>query len=140
MGTRGRKSGAEIATAGAVALIERPTSPLELTPEQSDEWVKIVNSMPADWFSPENHALLMQYCRHVVNARRLAQLIDQECARDEVSQKNLCDLMAAEHKQSSAMKALAASMRLSQQSKYNAQSASTASKRSGKTVKRPWES
>lgn len=139
MGTRGPKSGSEVATMGMVALVNRPDAPLDLTPEQSDAWREIVDALPADWFSKENHPLLAQYCRHVVSARRVAQLIDAECSKADVDIKSYTDLLAAETKQTAALRALAASMRLAQQSRYETRGAATASKR-GKTVKRPWES
>jgi len=140
MGTRGRKSSLElVGTPGAVALIERPKPLAELTPEQSDVWVSITNAMPADWFTPENFALLAQYCRHTVNARRLAQLIEQQCSSLEMDSREYADLLAAEHKQTAALKSLSASMRLAQQARYDAKGGNTAKKRGG-TVKRPWDS
>ncbi len=140
MGARGKKTGSQIvAQRAAVALIERPKPPLDLTPAQSDEWVVIVNVLPADWFSPENHPLLAQYCRHIVNARHTAQLIDQECSSPEMDIRQYLELLGAQHKQTAALKALAASMRLAQQARYDTRKADVAHKRGG-TVKRPWES
>ena len=139
MGARGKKTGSQIvAQRAAVALMERPKPPLDLTPAQSDEWADIVNALPADWFSPENYPLLAQYCRHIVNARHTAQLIDQECSGKEMDVKLYLDLLAAQHKQTTALKSLAASMRLAQQAKYDTKNAAVAQKRAG-TVKRPWE-
>ncbi len=140
MGARGKKTGSEIvAQRAVVALMERPKPLLDLTPAQSDEWVEIVNSLPADWFSPGNYPLLAQYCRHIVNARHTAQLIDQECSYEKMDVDVYLDLLAAQHKQTTALKALAASMRLAQQATYDTKNAAVAQKRAG-TVKRPWES
>ena len=140
MGARGKKTGSQIvAQRAAVALIERPEPPLDLTPAQSDEWTTITSALPADWFSPENYPLLAQYCRHIVNARHTAQLIDQECSGEELNVNLYLDLLAAQHKQTTALKALAASMRLAQQAKYDARKAGVARK-PGDTVTRPWES
>lgn len=139
MGARGRKSSTELAARGAVALVERPDAPLDLTPEQAEEWQQIVDSLPADWFNRENFPLLAQYCRHVVDARRIAQLIDQECARKDMDVAAYTELLKSQRQETAALKTLAASMRLAQQAKYNAQSAATAGKR-GRTVSRPWES
>lgn len=140
MGARGRKTSSQIvAERAVVAHMERPKPQLDLTPAQSDEWVEIVNVLPADWFSPENYPLLAQYCRHIVNARQMAQLIDQECSSPEMDIRQYLDLLGAQHKQTTALKALAASMRLAQQAKYDTQKAAVTSKRGG-TVKRPWRS
>ncbi len=139
MGARGKKTGSEIvAQRAAVALMERPKPPLDLTPAQSDEWVEIVNVMPADWFSPENYPLLAQYCEHIVNARHLAQLIDQACSGTEMDAKLYLDLLASQIKQSAQIKSLATAMRLTQQARYDTKNAAVAQKRVG-TVKRPWE-
>ncbi len=140
MGARGKKTGSQIvAQRAAVAVMERPKPSLDLTPAQSDEWVEIVNSLPADWFSPENYPLLAQYCRHIVNARHTAQLIDQECSNKEMDVRQYLDLLAAQHKQTTALKSLAASMRLAQQARYDTQKAAVATKGIG-TVRRPWKS
>ncbi len=140
MGARGKKTGSEIvAERAVVALIERPKPPLDLTPAQSDEWVNIVNSLPADWFSPENYPLLTQYCRHIVNARHLAQLIDQECSSKEMDARQYGEFLDKQHKQTTALKSLAVTMRFSQQARYDPKNAAVAHKRAG-TVPRPWES
>lgn len=119
-------------------VIRRPDPPLELTPEESNEWSRVVQAMPADWFSPESFPLLMQYCRHTVSARRVSQLIDQEIARDEVDMNALDKLMQMQARETSALKAMAASMRLSQQASYSARGAGGVKERRS-TVKRPWE-
>ena len=41
----------------------------------AEVWRTVVDSMPADHFIPANYHLLTQLCRHVVEARRIAQLI-----------------------------------------------------------------
>jgi hypothetical protein len=84
MGTRGRKSAASLSVslASPVETIARPDAPYDLTDEQIAEWWAVVNRMPADWFPRETHAMLAQYCRHVVNARRVAQLIAAHEASD----------------------------------------------------------
>ena len=137
MQQRGRKSLAQIETPGAVSVMRRPDAPLELTPEETDAWRAIIDAMPADWFPQESWPLLKQYCRHEVCARRLAQLIDAEMSRDPLDQASLKDLLGMQAKETAALKALAASMRLSQQSTYNAQSGATAKNK--RIVKRPWD-
>ena len=140
MGARGKKTGRQIvAQRAAVAVMERPKPPLDLTPAQSDEWVDVVNVMPADWFSPENYPLLSQYCRHIVNARHIAQLIDQECSGPEMDPRRYSDLLATQHKQTNALKTLASALRLSPHARYDTQKAAVATRGVG-TVKRPWVS
>ena len=138
MQQRGRKSAVALATGSLVTRQARPSVPLELTPEQGDEWQRIVDAMPADWFSVENEPLLIQYVRHRIEARRIAQLIDQTCAADELDVPAYTELLKAQNRETASIKAMAASMRLSQQAKYGARAADTAARK--RTVARPWES
>jgi hypothetical protein len=64
-------------------IVQRPDAPYDLTDEQSEEWRAVV-TMPPDHFMRGNYALLSQLCRHVVSARRIAQLIEQ-CAKEKTS-------------------------------------------------------
>ena len=141
MRQRGRQSLAAITApaTGGVTLLERPAAPLDLTPEETDEWVAVVDAMPADWFPRETHALLRQYVRHTVSARRVAQMIDAEMSRDPLDVGSLDKMLQMQARETSALKAMAAAMRLAQQSTRTDGSAGTA-KRNGRSVARPWES
>src|SRR5262245_40544165 len=59
-----------------VEAIRRVRPPPELTPEQSEEFERVVATMPAEWFVPANVSMLAQYARHVVMARRIGELIE----------------------------------------------------------------
>lgn len=135
---RGRKSVAELATVTPVEIVPRPNAPLDLSPEESDEWAAIVDAMPADWFPRETWPLLAQYCRHTVSSRRVSQLIDAACSREEIDVQEIRELLAMQAKETSALKAMAASMRLSQQASYSARGAGGEKSRRV-TTKRPWE-
>lgn len=137
MRQRGRKGAAQIDAPGAVIVIDRPAAPLELTPEETDEWRAIVDAMPADWFQRETWPLLAQLCRHTVSARRVAQLIDAEMASTEIDLGKLDKLLGAQARETAKIRELAASMRLSQQSTWNAKSGDTA--KAKRTVKRLWD-
>lgn len=145
MAKRGRPSAASQAVTvidhegGAVALVERPEPPVHLTPEEEDEWRAVVGSLPADWFPRETHALLEQYCRHAVNARRQGQMMDTAMARDEIDVAEIKEIAGLQSKTTASMKALAASMRLSQQSTYTDKAGGTAKRNGGGKMKRPWE-
>jgi O-glycosyl hydrolase len=115
---RGRKSAAAL-VAAPLEIAQRPDAPYDLTDEQSDEWWAIVNRMPSDWFPRETHGMLAQYCRHVVRARRLAQLIDKAEGSEEFDLKEYRELLISEEAQTRAMASLATRMRLSQQTTYD---------------------
>ena len=142
MKTRGRTSRAstEIAQSGVgqIEVIKRPEPPLDLTPNESDVWVETVNALPADWFPRETWPLLRQWCRHTVSAHRVSQLIDACAARDEVDVTEMGALLAMQARETSALKAMASAMRLSQQASYSARGAGgTKGKRT--MMDRPWD-
>jgi hypothetical protein len=136
MKQRGRDSAAanEIAAIGKLETVQRPDAPYDLTDEQVDEWRAVVARLPADWFTRETHALLAQYCRHVVRARRIAQLIDQAEKSDPFDVKEYRDLLRSEEEQSRAIASLATRMRLTQQTTYDK------SKKKPASGRKPWES
>jgi hypothetical protein len=141
MKQRGRKSAASQGLPVAspqTQVVRRPDAPLDLTPEESQEWNRVTEAMPADWFSPESFPLLSQYCRHIVSARRVSQLIDQEIARTDVDVAQIDKLLQMQSRETASLKAMAASMRLSQQASYSARGAGGEKSRRN-TVKRPWE-
>ena len=137
MRQRGRKGVTQIEASGAPTVISRPDAPLDLTPDASDEWRAIVDVMPADWFSRETWPLLAQYCRHAVTSRHIGQLIEAEMAAVEIDLQKLNKLTKMQAQETSSLKAMAAAMRLAQQSTWNAKSGDTA--KSKRTVKRLWD-
>jgi hypothetical protein len=135
MGTRGRVSSAALTVVGAseIESVERPQAPAELTPEQKGEWYAIVNRMPADWFPRETHSMLAQYCRHIVRARRLGQLLDKAESAEDFDVKEYRDLLRSEEEQSRAISSLATKMRISQQTTYDK------SKKKTQSARKLWE-
>jgi hypothetical protein len=133
MGMRGRKSVASLAVAAPVETLERPDAPYDLTDEQADEWWAVVNRMPADWFPRETHGMLAQYCRHVVSARRVAQLIAAEEGKKEIEIPVLDQLYKMQEREGRALSSLATRMRITQQTTYDK------SKKKPSAVKKPWE-
>lgn len=137
MAKRGRPSAAalEIAHApGAIETLQRPDAPYDLTDEQSAEWWAVVNRLPADWFPRETHGMLADYCRHVVKSRRIAQLVAEAEASDELDVGLLDKLYKMAERESRAISSLATRMRISQQ----ATSTHRANKGT-KGVRKPWE-
>jgi chaperone required for assembly of F1-ATPase len=136
MATRGRKSAAslEIATASPVETVARPDAPYDLTDEQTEEWWAVVNRMPADWFPRETHGMLAQYCRHVVAARRVAQLIAKAEKQKALDVEAYDRLLKMQEREGRAISSLATRMRISQQATVRAEQA-----RKPKQVDKPWE-
>jgi hypothetical protein len=75
MTQRGRKSPLKLVEMAVGDICPRPVPPAELSDEEAAEWVALCNSLSPDYFTRPTHATLAQCCRHVVIARRLAELI-----------------------------------------------------------------
>ena len=71
---------------GTVEVFRRLRTPAELTDEQRIEFERVVGEMPAEWFTTGNTAMLVQYCRHVVTARRIAELIEAAISEGEAEE------------------------------------------------------
>src|SRR5206468_1460071 len=116
----------------------RPQPPAELSEEQAEQWRNVVDRMPVGWFSAENTALLCQLCRHVVAARRCAQLIAAEEASDEFSIENYDKLLKMQERESRACASLATRMRLTQSTRMRAERAAVEMAKHPEGL-RPWE-
>lgn len=136
MESRGRKSAADLAvvTADGLAAIRRPDPPSELTDEQAHEWRSVVNRLPAEWFPRETHGMLAQYCRHVVAARRVAQLIADLESNENFSVEDYDRLLKMQEREGRAISSLATRMRISQQSTLDREK-----KKPLKPAKKPWD-
>lgn len=122
MKTRGRDSAAALEVvpfARALDRVERPRPPAELNPEQAEEWTAVVGRMPADWFPRETHPLLVDYCRHVVMARRIAQLIEQAESGETLDVVEYDRLGKMAERESRVIASLATKMRITQQTTYD---------------------
>jgi chaperone required for assembly of F1-ATPase len=135
MGVRGRQSTASLSVVGfpGVERCERASAPHELTQEQAEEWRAVVDRMPAEWFPRETWGMLTQYCRHVVSARRVAQLIASAEDQAEISVDDLDKLYKMQEREGRAISSLSTRMRMTQQATYDK------TKKKPMQSKRPWE-
>jgi hypothetical protein len=119
MKKRGPKSAAErdvtLPNPKVIEVVSRPDAPYDLTDEQAQEWWAVVNRLPADWFPRETHGMLVQYCRHVVSARRVAQLLTQAEAAKRLDLARYNQLLIMQEREGRALSSLATRMRISQQ-------------------------
>lgn len=117
MGSRGRVSAAALSviSSSGIEQIRRPAPPASLSGQAADEWKAIVNRMPPDWFPRETHGLLVQYCRLIVRASQIAELMSTK----KMSVIEFQRLLRMEQQLSDSLARLATKMRMSQQSTYD---------------------
>lgn len=118
---RGRKSAASLAVIGpgGIETIRRPSPPNTLNDMQAREWIRVCNSLPADWFPPYTHGLLTEYCRIFSNCEIISDRIEAVLARDSVDIDLYEHLMRIQHKESALLAHLAVKLRLSPSSSYS---------------------
>lgn len=133
MKQRGRKSFAALSVV-SVASHDRIVAPDRLTEEQAAIWREICATKPADWFGGDTADLLETLVVCISEQRRIAKALrgfTPECPEYE-------KLIGLQAKLASQQKSLATAMRLTQQARYGARAAATASDRSASRQK-PWE-
>lgn len=140
MKQRGRKSLSPISVVAGVSEIPRLPPPPELSEFEAHVWTATVNTKPADWFQADTLPLLLSYCKHVSQSytidAEIAQF-DPAWLRDESGLKRYQVLTHMRERESRAMTALARSMRLTQQARWDHQKSNTLAKKA--VTKRPWE-
>lgn len=134
----GRKSTAALAsvTALPVRLIQPPA---ELSADQADVWSSVVVTKPADWFDAGSVPILAAYCRAVVEARKVASLVEAmtvDMLLLDDGLKRYKDLRRLQAELAGEVNTLARAMRLTQQAKYRADAAGVADKKASGA--RPW--
>ncbi|MGY2905239.1 hypothetical protein [Bradyrhizobium sp. URHC0002] len=118
MAQRGRKSIEALAVlqGGLAAMPQRPDAPYDLADEEAEEWRAIVNTMPPDHFMRGNYPILTQLCRHIVAARRIAQMIHAYRKQKNFNYREYAELLKQQAAESLSIMRLSRSLRLTQQS------------------------
>ena len=107
-----------VVTPGNLEVIKRVRAPVELTQEQTIEFQRMVSVMPAEWFCPGNVAMLCQLSRHVIMARRIAQLIEiavSDAEDDPAAGKRVFELEKMQLRESAMISRLMTQLRLTPQ-------------------------
>ena len=136
-----KKSKAEMTVAPVVTLGARPEPPLCLNVRATDEWQRIVNRMPSDWFTDETASLLQFHCEHVAEGEAIQLMIERvrnTAMKDDESYKRYRELLRDKEVQTRAALSCATKMRLTQQSSYTTKASDTAKSKSN-GGKKPWE-
>jgi hypothetical protein len=113
---RGRRSSADLVAPRPISAYPRQPLPPELSGDEAEVFLDIVNTEEAAWFTRANLPLLVQYCRHIVQARRIAELIEACVGRRETELPYYLSLLAAQQRETAAIATLSVKMRVAQQS------------------------
>lgn len=121
MATRGRKSSASLQVASlsaGIGVSQRLSAPTHLSDAEISVWVQVVNDQPASSFTPTHSPMLEQYCRHIVQARIIADMImnfEQSWANDDEGLKRYDKLLAMQEREGRAASSLATRLRITRQ-------------------------
>ena len=142
MAQRGRKSAAQLAVSRvAPALREsRLPAPTHLSDAEREIWLEVVNDQPASAFTPTHRPLLELYCRHIVQARILADEImnfDRAWLADDDGLKRYDTLLKMQEREGRAASSLATRLRITRQA-VDQQTIARAMVNAPK-ARKPWE-
>jgi hypothetical protein len=121
MATRGRKSSASLQVAGlsaSIGVCQRLAPPLHMSDAEIVVWLQVVNDQPAASFTATHSPMLEQYCRHIVQARVIADMIcafDAAWANDDDGLKRYDKLLAMQEREGRAASSLATRLRITRQ-------------------------
>ena len=145
MAQRGRKSAASLEVralaAPVVAASKRLAAPAHLSEAERNVWIEVVNDQPAEAFSATHAPLLELYCRHVTNARVIAdevQSFDRAWLADDDGLKRYDRLLAMAERESRAASSLATRLRITRQAVEHPATVGRTLAAQPKTRK-PWE-
>lgn len=128
MQQRGRKSASSLSVVAGM-IDGRPKAPDDLTVDQVEVWERTVGNEPVDFFRTAGcQEMLKQYCRHVVSAFGISQLVERIEA-DGVSFGQLApydQLLKMRDRETRAVLMIATKLRLTNQARYQTRAAASA--------------
>ena len=142
MAKRGPKSAAELENVVVGNFGRRPDPEAGLMPEEEEIWRQTVASEAADFFNTAAlRGLLKDYCRHRAASEKISEVINvfkTDWLKNSDGANRYRDLLKMRDAEARAAADKATKLRLTNQSRYTPQAASTASRSAAKGIK-PWE-
>ena len=102
----------------SIGQVQRQQPPAHISEAERSVWVELINDQPADAFTPTHAPLIELYCRHVVQARVLADELanfDRAWMADDEGLKRYDRLLAMAERESRAASSLATRLRITRQ-------------------------
>ena len=144
MTQRGKKSTACLAVNAQIGLVtsqQRLQAPLHISEAERTVWHEVVGDQPASSFTPTHSPLLELYCRHIVQARIIADQLanfDQAWIADDDGLKRYDMLLKMAERESRAASSLATRLRVTRQAVEHPLTVGRSVKNQSKGRK-PWE-
>lgn len=138
-----RKSAAALAVTPVIdaGKADRLRAPAHISDAERTVWLEVVSDQPADAFSPTHAPLLELYCRHVVQARVIADQItafEPAWLNDDEGLKRYDRLLAMNERESRAASSLATRLRITRQAVEHPLTVGRSLKNQSK-ARKPWE-
>jgi hypothetical protein len=132
----------EVAAIAAPGIsTSRLVAPVHISDAEMAVWLEVVNDQPADAFTPTHAPLLELYCRHIVQARVLADELanfDRAWMADDDGLKRYDRLLAMAERESRAASSLATRLRITRQAVEHPTTVGRALKNQSR-ARKPWE-
>lgn len=142
MTQRGRKSAAALAVAALpVPAAARLRAPAHISDAEMAVWTEVVNDQPADAFSATHAPLLELYCRHIVQARIVADELlnfDRAWMASDDGLKRYDRLLTMAERESRAASSLATRLRITRQAVEHPTTVGRGLAKNTK-ARKPWE-
>lgn len=143
MKQRGRKSAAlmEVVGIDATVSVPRLPAPMHMSEAEQGVWLEVVSDQPADTFTATHAPLLELYCRHIVQARVLADELanfDRAWLADDDGLKRYDRLLGMAERESRAASSLATRLRITRQAVEHPTTVGRGLAKNTKSRK-PWE-
>lgn len=114
-----------------VTAIARPDAPYELTDDQAAIWRQVVDAEEAEFFPQSVWPDLMAYCRHVASSQMISTQIDKMERQKRVNLDRYDKLLKLRERENRSANALARSLRITNQSRYDKSKARSAKTSNG---------
>lgn len=146
MERRGRKSAVAKSASAAKVPAKRTKKgifpPVLLTAPEQEVWDRVIADEPAGAFTPEHADLLVNYCRHVVQATVISSLISATKPKTLESDEGIArysKLLDMREKEVRSASSLATRLRITRQATYDPKTLTRAKKNQTGKGEKPWE-
>ncbi len=137
---RGRKAQAALSVAQVTELKQIAKPPKHLTTTQSDIWRVVMASSAGDYIQAEAYPVLVEYCRAVENADRIAKEIEEfdfSWSREDDGLKRLDKMLQMHDRIQGKIAALSVKLRLTPSTRVHPETAGTSERHASK--RKPWQ-